>query len=75
MNLRVLCLPAVVVVALARSAAGADDPLITNPPPAVDPAFFDRNVKPGDDFFKYANGGWTKTAIIPGDRATWGVAE
>ncbi len=74
MNLRVLCFPAV-VLALVRSAVGADDPLVTNPPPAVEPAFFDKAVKPGDDFFRYANGGWTQHATIPGDRATWGVAE
>ena len=75
MNLRTLCLPAVLALSFVRPAAGADDPLITNPPLAVEPAFFDKNVKPGDDFFRYANGGWTKSATIPGDRATWGVAE
>ena len=39
---------------------------------ALDPANFDVSVKPQDDFFCYANGGWLKTASIPPDQATWG---
>jgi len=33
----------------------------------------DRSVKPGDDFFRYANGMWLKTTEIPPDRASYGV--
>ena len=33
----------------------------------------DRNVKPGDDFFAYANGHWLATTEIPADRSSWGV--
>ena len=25
----------------------------------------DRSIKPGDDFYTYANGGWLKTIAIP----------
>lgn len=25
----------------------------------------DRGIKPGDDFYRYANGGWLKTAVVP----------
>ena len=32
-------------------------------------ANMDRSVKPGDDFYLYANGGWIKQAVIPPDRA------
>jgi len=35
----------------------------------------DSAVKPGDDFFAYANGGWMKNNPIPGDETTWGVGE
>jgi predicted metalloendopeptidase len=28
-------------------------------------ANMDRSVKPGDDFFRYANGGWIKRTEIP----------
>jgi putative endopeptidase len=32
----------------------------------------DPAVKPGDDFYAYANGHWQETAQIPPDRASWG---
>ena len=33
----------------------------------------DTTVKPGDDFFKYANGGWLKKNPIPAAYASWGI--
>src|SRR4051812_30563454 len=33
----------------------------------------DRAVKPGDDFFRFANGAWIRTTSIPPDRASWGT--
>jgi endothelin-converting enzyme/putative endopeptidase len=33
----------------------------------------DTSVKPGDDFFRYANGGWLKRTEIPADRASISV--
>ncbi|MCR8557585.1 M13 family metallopeptidase [Mucilaginibacter sp. BJC16-A38] len=33
----------------------------------------DRTVKPGDDFFKYANGGWLKKNPIPAAYSSWGI--
>lgn len=46
----------------------------TNPPPKkyIDPANMDLSVKPGDDFFEYANGAWIKKNPIPGDKTSWG---
>jgi putative endopeptidase len=38
-----------------------------------DLAGMDSAVKPGNDFNLYANGKWIKSAVIPGDRAYWGV--
>ncbi len=38
----------------------------------VDLTALDKNVKPGDDYFMYVNGGWYKTAVIPADRASTG---
>src|ERR1051326_7466718 len=32
----------------------------------------DRSVKPGDNFFRYVNGNWLKTAQIPPDRSAAG---
>lgn len=36
-------------------------------------ANLDRAVKPGDDFYGYANGGWLQRTSIPPDRAAVGV--
>lgn len=35
--------------------------------------FMDTSVKPGDDFNKYVNGGWLKTAEIPADKSSYGA--
>ena len=31
----------------------------------------DRSIKPGDDFYRYANGGWLKTATIPAGQTSF----
>lgn len=33
----------------------------------------DKTAKPGEDFFKYANGGWTKQNPIPAAYSQWGI--
>jgi putative endopeptidase len=33
----------------------------------------DKSIKPGDDFYGYANGTWEKNTPIPPDRASYGV--
>jgi putative endopeptidase len=38
----------------------------------VDLSARDLTVKPGDNFFRYVNGSWLKTATIPADRASIG---
>src|SRR4051812_26653982 len=42
-----------------------------NPPP-IDPSNMDTSVKPADDFFLYANGGWIKRTEIPPEYSRWG---
>jgi putative endopeptidase len=39
----------------------------------LDLTSIDKSVKPGDDFYRYAEGHWMKTATIPSDRSSWGV--
>jgi putative endopeptidase len=39
----------------------------------IDLEGMDRTVKPGDDFFRYVNGNWAKTATIPPDRTSYGA--
>ncbi|GLH67855.1 M13 family metallopeptidase [Geothrix edaphica] len=43
--------------------------------PGVDPANLDATVKPCEDFYQYANGGWLKTHGIPADKARYGAFE
>ncbi len=35
----------------------------------------DTTVKPADDFFAYANGGWIKNNPIPNEESNWGIAQ
>ena len=41
--------------------------------PGIDLEGIDRAVRPGDDFFAYANGAWYEKTEIPSDRSTYGV--
>ena len=36
-------------------------------------ANMNRSIRPGDDFYDYANGGWIQRTKLPGDRAVYGV--
>ncbi|TSJ40890.1 M13 family metallopeptidase [Mucilaginibacter corticis] len=47
----------------------------TNDRLANDPVYTDRDttVKPGDDFFQYANGDWLKKHPIPAAYSSWGI--
>ena len=69
-------IPSSTLIALAIAAADCS----RGAPPALAPAAhgvditgMDRSVKPGYDFFAYANGAWDRHAQIPPDRASWGV--
>jgi len=45
----------------------------TGPPEKfIDPANMDLSIKPGDDFFDYANGTWIKSNAIPAKETRWG---
>jgi len=43
------------------------------PKPDILAANLDSTVKPGEDFFEYANGGWLKKNPIPGEQSSWGI--
>ena len=71
-------LPLVVVLAGLATAQAAPDSgsarTTGTAPSGLDPAFIDRSVRPGDDFFRYANGQWATKTEIPPDRSAWGAA-
>jgi putative endopeptidase len=66
---RTLALPVLLLLTLNASAAPA------TPEAGLDFSGIDRNVAPGDDFFRYANGAWLTKTEIPADRAAWGYGE
>jgi putative endopeptidase len=52
-------------------ATGAEPEAAKNPPP-LDRTNMDPSVKPGDEFFLYADGGWIKRTEIPPEYSRWG---
>jgi putative endopeptidase len=42
-------------------------------PPDILASNIDSTIKPGDDFFMYANGGWIKRTPIPASESGWGI--
>lgn len=52
-----------------KTAAGKE---MTGTEIGLDVAAMDKSVKPGDDFYGYANGNWQKTTEIPADRSNVG---
>ncbi len=39
----------------------------------LDTAGMDRSVRPGDDFYLYANGNWLRHTVIPADKSSYGA--
>ena len=39
----------------------------------LDPAAFDKNVRPQDDLFRHVNGAWLNSTQIPADKASYGA--
>ncbi|PZR72652.1 MAG: hypothetical protein DLM52_12485 [Chthoniobacterales bacterium] len=57
----------------ATSPAGeTEKPAIDKNPPPLDLKNMDTSVKPADDFYMFANGGWLKANPIPPEYSRWG---
>lgn len=70
------CLVVVAALLLAGGTTVAGDPPKKPTPPEqrkfIDPKNMDASVKPGDDFYRYANGAWLKTNTVPASKTSWG---
>src|SRR5207249_3587798 len=55
-----------------KSAEAGTNPLDDTNAKPIDPSNMDPSVKPADDFFLYANGGWIKRTEIPPEYSRWG---
>jgi putative endopeptidase len=64
-QLGVVLMPLTFAVALQQAKNEATD----GAGPAVNAAYMDLSVKPGDDFYAYCCGTWEKNATIPSDRS------
>jgi putative endopeptidase len=64
---------AIILIAVAASAASYSQNVPPQESHGIAIANMDRSVKPGDDFYQYANGEWIKRTEIPADRAGLGV--
>lgn len=66
-----------------QTTQAADEPKAAEPAEVVDagsqthsgllPQYMNTQVRPGDDFNAFVNGGWIDSAVIPADRASDGV--
>jgi putative endopeptidase len=63
-----VAMPAVMAAGPATKAAATDNS-------GIDFTGMDHSVKPGDDFFSYANGTWVKNTQIPADRSSTGPTQ
>jgi putative endopeptidase len=63
---------AVLVTAAAFTPDGGKKSKSGPPAKFIDPANMDLSVKPGDNFFEYANGTWLKQNAIPAKETRWG---
>lgn len=69
------CLLALGIAAAGISCSWAADATPATAKPDVVAAHIDTSVKPGDDFFSYANGAWLKANPIPAQEAQWGIGQ
>lgn len=73
--LGILALLSLVTTAVLVAPAEGSAAAVPNLPPALDPLVrnLDASVRPGDDFFRYANGAWLKQNPIPAAEHSWGI--
>jgi putative endopeptidase len=68
MKIELLCAAAVCAVAV----VSCSSPSAQDANKSIDPANMDASVKPGDDFYQYADGGWMESNPLPAEYARFG---
>ena len=62
---------ALIVIFYFAVSLAAASPIDQNASPQDGMQDMDRSVRPGDDFYRYANGGWLKTVAIPAGQSSY----
>jgi putative endopeptidase len=63
------------LVAFGSSETSMGNKTISGYERAFDPRSMNLSVKPGDDFYAYANGAWIKSHPVPADKSRYGEFE
>src|SRR5438874_5790684 len=66
-------IPIIISLACAIGLRASVQPQSAQNAPPLDPKNVDPSVKPGDDFFSYANVAWVKRTEIPPEYSRWGA--
>ncbi|WP_202630310.1 M13 family metallopeptidase [Sediminibacterium roseum] len=72
LNLSSTLLAASLLMAGANSFAGGGGKLSKEEPKYIDKVNMDLSVKPGNNFYRYANGNWVKNNPVPASKTRWG---
>src|SRR6266436_3113741 len=67
------CIAIIISLVAAIAALAEPQPQTAQSAPPLDPKNMDTSAKPGDDFFRYANGAWIKRTEIPPEYSRWGA--
>jgi predicted metalloendopeptidase len=73
-HLLAIALPIVMAAALAWSHVSLCAQATNDPKPRLE-STVDASIKPGDDFFAYANGAWLKANALPAGKQRWGARD
>ena len=67
-----LAIPVVFAMSCTMKSKSGGDDTVAKRTVFLDKTGMDTTVKPGDNFFEYANGNWMKKTVIPASESEWG---